>query len=266
MYMMMNQKFDVTATVTEGGTISDAGVSQIQRGKDVTYTITPDEGYAIADVLVDGESVGAVSVYTFDNVKKAHTIEAVFVKTAWVNPYSDVTENDWFYEDVAYVTENGIMNGVIENDTFAPDATATRAMLVTILWGLEGEPITDSAVDFFDVPAGEWYSEAVKWASANGIVQGYEGLFNPGNALTREQIAAILHRYAAYKGMDNGIALPMVAQYDCSVWAENDVNWANANGLFDGIGSDMRDMTADATRAEVAAILRRMCEKFIVAE
>ncbi len=260
MYMMMNQKFDITATVTEGGTISDAGVAQIQRGKDATYTITPDEGYAIADVSVDGVSVGAVSVYTFDNVKKAHTIEAVFVKTAWVNPYSDVSENDWFYEDIEYVTENGIMNGVIENDTFAPDATATRAMLVTILWRLEGEPIVDTPVDFLDVSADEWYTDAVNWASANGIVLGYEGLFNPENALTREQIAAILHRYAAYKGIDDGIALPMVAQYECSVWAENDVIWADMNGLFDGIGNDMRDMTEDATRAEVAAMLRRLCD------
>lgn len=256
--MMYNRKYEVSAAATEGGTITPAGVTKVKYSKDITYTITPADGYMIADVLVDGESVGAVDAYTFKRVKKDHVITAIFVEIPWQNPYSDVTAEDWFYDDVKYVTENGLMNGTVENELFAPELTTTRAMLVTILWRLEGKPITDTAVDFFDVPANEWYTAAVKWASANGIVLGWNGEFNPENPITREQAAAILHRYAVYKGWDSGAVSPMIPQYTCSVWAENDVIWADMNGLLDGMGSDMRDMTAEASRAEVAAMLRRL--------
>lgn len=260
--MLYNQQFDVTATATEGGTITPAGVTKVKYDKNITYTITPDEGYAIADVLVNGESVGAVSEYTIKRVKKDHVITAIFAKIPWQNPYSDVTAEDWFYEDVKFVSENNLMIGTVENESFAPHLTATRAMVVTILWRMEGEPIAESSVDFFDVPADTWYSAAVSWASANGIVLGYDGLFHPENPITREQLAAILLRYAAYKGMDNGVIFPMIPQYKHSEWAENDGIWADMNGLLDGIGNDMHDMTADASRAEVAAMLRRFCEKF----
>ena len=258
--MLYNQQFDVTATATEGGAISPTGVTKVKYSKDITYSITPDDGYMIADVLVDGESVGTVDAYTFKRVKKDHVITAIFAKIPWQNPYSDVTAEDWFYEDVKFVSENNLMIGTVENEIFAPHLTATRAMVVTILWRMEGEPIAESSVDFFDVPADTWYSAAVSWASANGVVLGYDGLFHPENPITREQLAAILHRYAAYKGMDNGVIFPMIPQYKYSEWAENDVIWADMNGLLDGIGNDMYDMTADASRAEVAAMLRRFCE------
>lgn len=260
--VLYNQQFDINAAATDGGTITSAGVSKVKYGKNITYTVIPAEGYMIADVLVDGESVGAVSEYTFKQVKKDHSITAVFAEIPWQNPYSDVSESDWFYEDVEFVTENNLMIGTVENETFAPDLTATRAMIVTILWRLEGEPILDYLMQFEDVPQDEWYSEAVRWAAANGIVLGYDdGLFRPEKAITREQLAAILHRYAAYKGMDNGVIFPMIPQYDYSLWAENDVIWADMNGLFDGIGNDMTDMTSDASRAEVAAMLGRLMGK-----
>ncbi len=260
--MLMNQRYDVTATATDGGAITPAGVTEVKYNQDITYTITPADGYTIADVIVDGESIGAVSVYTFDNVRKDHEIIAIFAEIPWENPYSDISVDDWFYEDVQFVDENGLMNGIVENELFAPELTATRAMIVTILWRLEGKLVVDSPVDFFDVPENEWYTDAINWASANGIVLGYDGLFHPENPITREQLAAILHRYAAYKGIDNGVIFPMIPQYDTSEWAENDVIWADMNGLLAGIGSDMTDMTAEASRAEVAAMLRRFCERF----
>ncbi len=261
--MLYNQQFDITATATDGGVITPAGVSKVKYSNDLTYTIMPDDGYVIADVIVDGESIGAVSVYKFDNVRKDHEIIAIFAEIPWENPYADVSAKDWFYEDVQFVDENGLMNGTVENEIFAPELTATRAMIVTILWRLEGKPVVDSPVDFFDVPENEWYTDAINWASANGIVLGYEdGMFYPDKSITREQLAAILHRYAAYKGVDNRVIFPMIPHYDYSEWAENDVIWADMNGMLDGIGSDMTDMTADASRAEVAAMLRRFCERF----
>lgn len=262
--MLYSQNFTVSAAATDGGTITPAGISQVKYDKSVTYRITPADGYVLADVLVDGESVGAVTAYTFANVKADHTISAVFAKAAWENPFSDVTADDWFYEDVRFVTEAGLMNGTVENETFAPDLTLTRAMLVTVLWRLEGSPAADSAAVFTDVPADEWYTAAVAWASANGIVLGFDdGRFYPEEPITREQLAAILHRYAVHKELDDGALSPTVPQYTCSQWAENDVIWADRNGLFAGLAVDVTDMTADATRAEVAALLHRFCEKFL---
>jgi len=208
---------------------------------------------------VNGKSVGAVSEYTIKRVKDHHTIEAVFEKIKWQNPFTDVTEADWFYEDIAFVSETGLMNGTAETK-FSPDAALTRAMLVTVLWRLEGEPVVNYVMPFTDAADGEWYTEAVRWAAAEGIVNGYEdSTFRHGNEITREQTMAILHRYAAYKGLDSGMIFPMIPQYDYSLWAENDIIWADMVGLTSGLGVDIYDMTAAADRAEIAAYLRQFC-------
>ena len=179
-----------------------------------------------------------------------------------VNPYNDVDTDDWFYDDVLYVTLKDLMNGTGDGK-FSPEITTDRAMLVTVLWRLEGCPVVDSPVAFDDVADGLWYSDAIDWASANGIVNGYgDGKFGPTDQITREQIAAILNRYAAYKGWTDGIALPMLAQYKCSEWAENNVIWAENNGLLDGLGVDVSDMTAKASRAELAAYLAKFYKEF----
>jgi len=257
--MLHSQKFDITATASEGGEIDPAGVTKVQYSKNITYTITPDAGYAIKAVFVDGKDVGAVSEYTFKNVTKKHTIHALFEQ---INPYTDVKAGDWFYDDVLYVTAIGLMEGT-GNGKFSPEITTDRAMLVTVLWRLEGCPVVDSSVDFDDVADGLWYSDAIDWASANGIVNGYgNGKFGPTDQITREQIAAILNRYAAYKGWTDGIALPMLAQYKCSEWAEDNVIWAENNGLLDGLGVDVSDMTAKASRAELAAYLAKFYKEF----
>ncbi len=263
--LLFNQKFDIKAIAAEGGTITPAGNSKVKYDKNITYTITPDEGYEISAVLVDGKDIGAVSEYTFQRVKKNHTITAVFEEIQWQNPFMDVDEADWFYEDVQFVSETGLMIGTNTAGTqFSPDAALTRAMLVTVLWRLEGEPVVNYLMPFTDVPADEWYTEAVRWAAAEGIVKGYEdSTFRPGTEITREQVMAILHRYAAYKGLESGMIFPMIPQYNYSLWAENDILWADMVGLTSGIGADIYDMTTYASRAEIAAYLRRFCEAFM---
>jgi len=260
MIMLYSQKFDITASADQGGVIDPFGVTKVQYSKSITYSITADIGYTIKSVIVDGKDVGAVSTYTFQNVTKNHTIHAVFEQ---VNPYTDVNTEDWFYEDVLYVTANGLMKGT-GSGKFSPEITADRAMLVTVLWRLEGCPIVDSPVDFFDVANGMWYSDAIHWASANGIVKGYgDGTFGPTDMITREQVMTILNRYADYKGWTNKTLLPMLSRYQYSVWAENHVIWGENFGLLDGLGVDLSDMTAKASRAELAAYLSRFMRNII---
>lgn len=178
----------------------------------------------------------------------------------WQNPFTDVNESDWFYEDVKYMSQKGIMIGT-DDTTFAPDATLTRAMLVTVLWRLEGKPVVNYIMPFADVESEQWYTEAIRWAAAERIVKGYgNGEFGTNDAVTREQVMAILHRYAARKEQDFGMILPMIPQYEYSIWAENDLLWADMAGLTEGIGADIFDMTKEASRAEIAAYMKRFCE------
>ena len=258
--MLKNRELDITASVTEGGTISSVGTSKVKYGQNVTYTITPNKGYTIADVLVDGKSVGAVSEYTFKRVNEAHTISAIFEKLEWTNPFNDVSKEAWYYEDIEFTYENNLMIGT-GDDIFSPNAIVNRAMLVTVLWRLEGSPIVESSVNFVDIPSGEWYTDAVNWAAANGIVNGYgDDIFGATKDLTHEQVAAILNRYAVYKKLSENVSGNANDAYTNSEWAENNVLWADLNGMFDGIGSDISNLTKGATRAELAAYLRRFCE------
>lgn len=262
--MLNNQEYKIIASTTDGGTITPVGISKVKYDKNITYTITPNEGYEIADVLVDGKSVGAVSEYTIKRVKAEHTINAIFSKTAWKNPYTDVSSEAWYYEDVEFVNENDLMIGTFDNK-FSPSTIVNRAMLVTVLWRLESSPIVDSPVDFYDVPADEWYTTAVNWAAANGIANGYgDGIFGATNDLTHEQIMAILNRYAVYKKWSENVSGNADDSYTNSDWAENNILWADLNGMFDGIGSDISDLTESADRAELAAYLRRFCERFMI--
>ncbi len=177
--------------------------------------------------------------------------------------FIDLDRNAWYHDDIHYCIENGLMNGM-SSDTFAPASSLTRAMLVTVLWRLEDKPVVNYLMQFDDVSENEWYTEAVNWASVNGIVNGYgDNTFGPMNDVTREQVMAILHRYAVYKSLDSGVIFPMIPQYDYSLWAENDIIWADMVGLTSNLGVDIFDMTASANRAEIAAYLRRFCETFM---
>ena len=175
-------------------------------------------------------------------------------------PFVDVDTDDWFFEDVAYVYDKGLMNGVGDN-LFAPEISTDRAMIVTILWRMEGCPVVNYAMNFTDVQEDQWYTEAIRWAEATGIVNGYgNGLFGTTDPITLEQAAAILHRYAAYKGWTDDTTVPILPAYTYSEWAENDVIWAELSGIFSGVGTELDDLTAAASRAEIASFLHRFCE------
>jgi len=258
----VTQFYSVTAQAGAGGSISPAGISNVLQYSDITYTITPESGYEISDVIVDGVNIGLTASYTFERVTTNHSITAVFEKKETppaVPIYTDVLSSAWYYGDVQFVTERGLMNGVGEG-LFAPDTLTDRAMIVTVLWRMEGSPIQKTSADFFDVSDGMWYTDAVRWASANGIVNGYgNSLFGPTDKITREQVMAILHRYAAYKGKTDGTILPMLEAYTYSPWAEGDVFWAENNGLLNNMGIRVNNMTEKASRGEIAAYLHRFC-------
>ena len=176
-------------------------------------------------------------------------------------PFDDVRRGDWFYDDVRYVYETGLMNGTA-NRIFAPSISTTRAMIVTILWRLEGSPVVNFAMRFRDVVEDAWYSEAVRWAAANGIVTGYtEQTFGPNDNIAREQLAAILHRYANYKGYDVSVGEDTnILSFDdaqtISGYAVPAMQWACGAGLMQGSNRKLLP-TAQATRAQVAAMLHR---------
>ena len=177
-------------------------------------------------------------------------------------PFTDVDTTDWCYDAVQYVYEKGMMNGTSAT-TFSPDGTTTRGMIVTILHRIEGTPAATGTA-FTDVPTGQWYSDAVSWASANGIVGGYgNGRFGPSDPITREQMAAILNRYSTYKGYDAGTVGSITGFSDASQvssYAAEPMGWAIGNGLISGVGNNTLAPKGNATRAQVATILMRFCE------
>lgn len=178
-------------------------------------------------------------------------------------PFSDVRIADWFYNDVKYVYEKGMMAGTAA-DVFAPNATTTRAMIVTILYRLEGSPAVTGTSAFVDVPAGQWYTDAVNWAAANQIVKGTSATtFAPNASITREQMAAILYRYAQYKGYDVTKKADLSGYSDngqVSAYAKDALAWANAAKLINGVTNTTLAPQGNATRAQVSAILHRFCD------
>ncbi len=175
--------------------------------------------------------------------------------------YVDVPTNEWYADEVAYVTEKGLMDG-IDDGKFGPDVDVSRAMVVTILHRVEGEP-TAAASPFADVPANEWYTKAVAWAAANGIVEGVSDTrFAPTEDITREQLAAILYRYADYKGYDVSARANLGAYADAGnirSWALEPMQWAVAVGLIDGVTETALQPAGTANRAQLAAIIYRFC-------
>lgn len=186
-------------------------------------------------------------------------------KTADTN-FSDVSASEWYYTAVQYVVENGLMNGT-SSTQFAPNATLTRAMLVQVLYNLEGKPAVGGSSGFTDVASGAWYADAVAWAAEHGIVTGYsETRFGPNDAVTREQTAAIFQRYARYKGYDasaSGYLSQFTDAKAVSTYAKDAVIWAVDAGLLSGKGNGALDPAGTATRAEIAAILMRFCENVL---
>ncbi len=182
--------------------------------------------------------------------------------------FSDIEESSWYYDDVKYVQENGLMNGTSETE-FSPAGVTTRGMIVTILWRLEGEPIEEGKA-FEDVKADAYYHKAVSWASKNQIVSGYnETEFGPDDTATREQFATILYRYALFKKLDTSKSVELDKYSDkeqISEYAVKSMQWANANGIISGTSDETISPKDNVLRCQVAAILRRFCENYKVFE
>ena len=175
-------------------------------------------------------------------------------------PFRDVFESDWFYEDVLFAHSEGLLKGTAKR-TFSPYASTTRAMIATVLWRMDGSPKADADSRFTDVASGQWYSAAVAWANENGIVRGFgDGTFAPNAPVTREQFAAMLYRYAQYSGraIESGSNLADFKDAGTvSSWARNAMRWAVSNGIITGKPGKLLDPQGTATRAEIAAMLRR---------
>ena len=229
-------------------------------GKSVTFTFKPDTGYKVKDVKVNGKSVGAVKTYTIDKLTVSTRIEVEF--TNGKLPFTDVRESDWFYEDVAFAYENGLFAGTSDT-TFSPNASMTRAMLVTVLYRLEGQPAVNGRSGFSDVQYNGYYEDAVTWAADNGIVNGTSAsTFSPNANVTREQMAAILYRYAQYKKYNTAASASLNGFTDhasVSGYAAASLEWAVAEKLINGSAGKLMP-TGNATRAQVAAILHRFVE------
>ena len=263
--------FTITASAGTGGSISPSGSVSVREQLDKTFTITPNSGYRISDVLVDGKSVGAVSTYTFENVQKWYTIEAVFAKenpgTDVDNPFTDVHPEDWFFDNVMFVYGNGLMSGTSAT-TFDPHAIATRTQVAVIFYCMDGSPQVTGGSLFADVaygPGTKWYYDAVLWAHQKGIVAGYEDhTYHPDDPVTREQLAVMFRNYANYKGYDLTATSDLSSFTDPGQvldWALEAVKGAIGSGLMNDEENCILDPQGTATRAEVAAILHNFIER-----
>ncbi len=271
-----------TATVaeTKNGKVT-VNPKAAAEGAKVTVTVTPDSGYEVDTVTVkdaDGKDVAvtknADGTYTYTQPKGKATVTATFKEKKekdegltveeLLKMFTDLDPNGWYLDDVRYCVENGMMNGVAD-DKFAPNGTTTRAMIVTILYRLEGEPVIRSGMPFDDVKESDWYAKAVSWAESQGIVTGYgDGRFGPNDPITREQLAAILYRYAQTKGQGfQGLwsfKLDFPDAGSVSDWATEAMSWMVMNGIINGMDGKLNPQ-GNATRVQVAAMVHRFCAK-----
>ena len=263
--------YEIFTKVGENGTISvDRYATE---GDDVTITVSPDEAYLLDELTVTtgGKEVevkdNGDGTYTFKMPSADAKIVVTFAEDPdWepepeepAMPFTDVNENDWFYDVVLYAYDNGLMTGVSATE-FAPNQTTTRGMIVSMLARLEGVTSAEDA-GFADVAANDWYATAVNWAASVGVVNGYEdNTFRPNAPITREQMAAILYNYADYKGYDVSARADLSDYADAasiSSWAEDVLSWANAEGLINGMTATTIDPQGATTRAQTAAMFER---------
>lgn len=287
----------ITVINPKNGTVSvsDDWADEDQK---ITLTITPDKGYVVDKIEIvdlEGDKIDAKKVededneYTFRMANCDVTVTVTFKEegktedkeetneteetdkteettTPETVAFSDVSESDWFYKGVSYVVENGMMNGVGENQ-FAPNAPLTREMLAVVLYNMEKQPESTGVNPFVDVKADMWYTDAIVWANANGIVAGYDdSTFGLGDSITREQLAAILYRYAQMKGYDVTEKADLTGYADSAAisgYAVEAMQWANANGIVNGMTATTLAPQGTATRAQVATMLMSFCENVV---
>lgn len=257
---------------TNGAVAADKKTAS--KGTTVTVTASPSKGYVVDAVKVvdkDGKDVavtGKDGKYVFTMPASAVTVTGSFkaeTPAPAALPFTDVKSGNWFYDAVKYAYEQGLMTGTSAT-TFAPNGTMNRAMIVTVLYRLEKSPAVTGASKFTDVPAGQWYSDAVAWAAANKIVNGYdETTFGPMNAVTREQMAAILFRYEQVKGLENVTLEENLNRFPdqnkISAYAIPALQWAVGQKIINGNADGTLDPTGTATRAQVAQIFTNLLNK-----
>lgn len=300
-----SKTYTVTVSFTEAPKSNDAGVSSVTvagfkavAGANNSYTVTVPYGTVVKTgsfVIVTRHPRAAVSALTNTRNIWSFTVTAedgvtTAVYTVTVNtaalpepitpgvdnkrpaskpevklPFTDVSTSDWFYDDIAFVYENGLFSGT-DSRSFSPNASMTRAMLVTVLYRLEGEPTVTGRSSFTDVRSGAYYEKAVIWAAANGIVTGTDSTsFSPDAKVTREQLAAILYRYAQYRKLDTDASAKLNSFTDAdsvSAYASEALGWAVSEGLINGASGKLMPK-GDATRAQVAAILHRFVKNVL---
>ena len=253
--------YTIKATAGAGGSISPSGNVSVREGRDQTFTITPDKGYAVANVKIDGKSIGAVKSYTFENVRRTHTIEVIFMK-ANGNPqtgvFVDVATGSYYEDAVDWAVENGITKGT-DDTHFSPDGICTRAQAVTFLWRTAGSPKPEiRTMPFTDVPVGSYYYDAVLWAVENGITKGTsDTTFSPNMICTRAQIVTFLWR--SEKSPAAGTANPF-ADVKSTAYYAGAVLWAVKENITKGTTSTTFSPNADCTRAQIVTFLWR-CKK-----
>ena len=253
--------YTIKATAGAGGSISPSGNVSVREGRDQTFTITPDKGYAVSNVKIDGKSIGAVKSYTFENVRRTHTIEVIFMK-ANGNPqagvFVDVATGSYYEDAVDWAVENGITQGT-DDTHFAPDGICTRAQAVAFLWRAAGSPkLKTRTMPFTDVPAGSYYYDAVLWAVENGITEGTsDTTFSPNMTCTRAQIVAFLWR--SEKSPAAGTANPFADVKSTAYYADA-VLWAVKENITRGTTNTTFSPNADCTRSQIVTFLWR-CKK-----
>ena len=252
-----------------GDGVAKVDKSYASAGAKVTITVTPGRNATVQRITVtdeDGERLKLTEnrdgTYSFTMPNGAANVYARFSGSGL--PFADVPSGSWYYDDVAYVYDTGLMTGLTAT-TFGPNLSTTRGMIVTILWRMENEPAAKHGCPFADVRRGSYYEQAIAWASENGIVTGFDAsTFAPDRAITREQLAAILFRFAAYRGMDAVTLRENLSSFQdqaaISAYAVSALNWAVGEGLMQGTG-DKLEPTGSATRAQVAAMLRRFIQR-----
>ena len=266
-------RYTVSVEDTDNGSVK-VSPTRASKGSTVTVTVKPDEGYELDKLTVTDKNGDSVKLtdkgdgkYTFKMPASKVTVEAVFTAVEPEPeglPFTDVTSGDWFYDAVAYVYDKGMMEGTTDT-TFAPTMNLTRSMIAQVLYNLEERPEAPGAAGFPDVAAGAWYADAVNWAAARGIVKGYDtGAFGPEDSVTREQLAAILYRYAQAKGYDTTQGGMAVREFSDSAsisdWAQTAMSWAVNAQVLSGKGNGVLDPQGTATRAEVAQMLMNFGE------
>ena len=266
-------RYTVSVEDTDNGSV-EVSPTRASKGSTVTVTVKPDEGYELDELTVTDKNGDSVKLtdkgdgkYTFQMPASKVTVEAVFTAVEPEPeglPFTDVTSGDWFYDAVAYVYDKGMMEGTTDT-TFAPTMNLTRSMIAQVLYNLEERPEAPGAAGFTDVAAGAWYADAVNWAAARGIVKGYDtGAFGPEDSVTREQLAAILYRYAQVKGYDTTQGGMAVREFSDSAsisdWAQEAMAWAVNAQVLSGKGNGVLDPQGTATRAEVAQMLMNFGE------